>query len=179
MSFNILNATGSGSSGGSNNWTLSAGNIFNTNTGSVKIGSAAGDGVNPYVVVQSNGILNHTGAYYIDETDDAAPNIKALSGVNVDSLATLMIGNDGNWGQIKMNVSDGVTQQSFRHIGTKLISTIKLDLSPIAAGSDNLIITATNAVPTTTYTAHVASTDPAGYIQIRVGANVRYLPFFT
>jgi hypothetical protein len=54
-----------------------------------------------------------------------------------------------------------------------------IDISGIAAGTPNLRVTATSDTPTTTYTGHVASTDPAGYIEITVSGNSRYIPFFT
>ena len=57
-----------------------------------------------------------------------------------------------------------------------------LDLSSIAAGSDNLKITATNAVPSVTWSSnsgtHINSTAPAGYLQINVGGSARYIPFW-
>jgi hypothetical protein len=54
-----------------------------------------------------------------------------------------------------------------------------LDLSGVAAGSTNLKITKTNATPSTTYTAHVASTDPSGFVQILEGGTAKYIPFYT
>lgn len=47
------------------------------------------------------------------------------------------------------------------------------------AGAAALVATATDDTPVTTYTAHVASTDPAGYIKITVDGQTRYIPFFT
>jgi hypothetical protein len=54
-----------------------------------------------------------------------------------------------------------------------------LDLSGISAGSPNLNITATSDTPTTTWTAGVPSTDPAGFMEINVGGSIRYIPFWT
>lgn len=67
----------------------------------------------------------------------------------------------------------------FSVASTAVTSAVKLDLSGIAASGSNMVITATSDTPTTTYTAHVASTDPAGYMKITVGGNSRYLPFYT
>lgn len=54
-----------------------------------------------------------------------------------------------------------------------------LNISGIAAGSDNLKITKTNATPAVTYTAHVASTDPQGFIQLNDGSGtVAYIPYY-
>lgn len=60
-----------------------------------------------------------------------------------------------------------------------LTSNVMLDLSSIAAGSAEMKVAATSDTPSTTYTAHVASTDPAGYIKLNVGGSSRYLPFYT
>ena len=56
-----------------------------------------------------------------------------------------------------------------------------LDLSNINAGSENLIITPTNLTPSVSWgvnTTHNPNAAPAGYIQISVGGNVRYVPFW-
>jgi hypothetical protein len=47
------------------------------------------------------------------------------------------------------------------------------------AAAASLVATTTIDTPATTYTAHVASTDPAGFIKITVGGQARYIPFFT
>lgn len=56
--------------------------------------------------------------------------------------------------------------------------TATLDLSSIAAATAELKVTATSDTPSVTYAAHVASADPAGYIKILDGANVRFVPYF-
>lgn len=53
-----------------------------------------------------------------------------------------------------------------------------LDLSQIAAGSSNLTITATSDTPTTTWTTGATTTSPLGFIEITVGGNARYIPFY-
>ena len=58
-------------------------------------------------------------------------------------------------------------------------TTSQLDLSAISAGSPNLKITATSDTPSTTWTAGVPSNNPSGYLEILVGANTRYIPFWT
>lgn len=63
-----------------------------------------------------------------------------------------------------------------------LLCAAQLDLTAIAAGGSNFKFTKTTDTPATTYTAHVASTDPAGYVEIREaagGATPYYIPFFT
>lgn len=172
---------GGGSSGGSSQWTTSGSNIFNNNVGSV-IMSAAGDGSNPMTTVQSNAVIigggTTAGKLIVNDADDTF-SFTSLQALNTDSLPTLLIGQDGNIGQIKIVVYDGAAYQYFKHLGSSLKSSVKFDLSAIAAGSANLVITATNATPATTYSSHIASTDPAGYVQISVGGNARYIPFFT
>ncbi len=62
-----------------------------------------------------------------------------------------------------------------------LIATQKIDLSTISAGNPNLKITATSDTPTVTWTAlgtNPPSAAPAGYLEILVGANTRYIPFW-
>ena len=62
-----------------------------------------------------------------------------------------------------------------------LVATQKIDLSTISAGNPNLKITATSDTPTVTWTAlgtFPPSTAPAGYLEILVGANTRYIPFW-
>lgn len=57
----------------------------------------------------------------------------------------------------------------------------QLDLSAIAAGSPNMTITATSDTPTVVWSAigtNPPSTTPAGYIEIVVGGNARYVPFW-
>lgn len=170
-----------GGSSGSSQWTTSGSNIFNNNAGSV-ICSAAGDASDPTFTAQSNACIVGGGAtagvLSIRDADDSFT-LKGMSALSADSLPTLLIGQDGNIGQVKIAVYDGAAYQYFKHLGSSLKSSVKFDLSAIAAGSANLVITATNATPTTTYAAHVASTDPAGYVQISVGGNARYIPFFT
>lgn len=61
---------------------------------------------------------------------------------------------------------------------TFVVGTL-LDLSVITAGNPSVKITATTDTPTTTWTAGVPSTDPAGYMEIVVGGNARYVPFWT
>jgi hypothetical protein len=63
--------------------------------------------------------------------------------------------------------------------GYSLAVAAPLNLTAITAGGPNFKITKTSDTPVTTYTAHVPSTDPAGYIEILEGANVRYIPFYT
>ena len=53
-----------------------------------------------------------------------------------------------------------------------------LDLSAISAGNPNLKVTATSDTPGTSYTAHVPSADPAGFIEILVGGSTRYIEFY-
>jgi len=56
-----------------------------------------------------------------------------------------------------------------------------LDLSAISAGNKNIKITATSDTPTVAWNtsgARVPSTTPAGYIEIDVGGNARYIPFW-
>ncbi len=69
--------------------------------------------------------------------------------------------------------------QMYQKVLYCLGTTGYIDLSAISAGNPNFKITKTSDTPVTTYTAHVASTDPAGYIEILEGANVRYIPFYT
>lgn len=58
----------------------------------------------------------------------------------------------------------------------------KIDLSAITAGNPNLKITATSDTPAVTWGAVSetikVSTAPAGYLEILVGANARYIPFW-
>lgn len=57
-----------------------------------------------------------------------------------------------------------------------------IDLSGVSAGTANLIITATSDTPTVTWGAaagNEASTAPAGYLEITVGGNARYIPFWS
>ena len=57
----------------------------------------------------------------------------------------------------------------------------KIDLSAISAGNPNLKITATSDVPVVTWTiagTNPPSTAPAGYVEIDVGGNARYIPFW-
>ena len=54
-----------------------------------------------------------------------------------------------------------------------------VDISGIAAGTPNFRVTATSDAPVTTWTAGVPSTDPAGFIEITVAGNTRYIPFWT
>lgn len=57
----------------------------------------------------------------------------------------------------------------------------KLDISAIAAGSPNLVVTATSDTPTVVWSAigtFIASTAPSGYMEITVGGNSRYIPFW-
>lgn len=56
-----------------------------------------------------------------------------------------------------------------------------IDLTAISAGNPNLKITATSDTPTVTWTAlgtFIATTAPAGYMEITVGGNSRYVPFW-
>lgn len=56
-----------------------------------------------------------------------------------------------------------------------------IDLSAVAAGTTNFIITATSDTPTVTWglaAGNEASTAPAGYLEITVGGNARYIPFW-
>jgi hypothetical protein len=62
--------------------------------------------------------------------------------------------------------------------GTSNFSTV-VDVSAVAAGSPSFRVTATTDTPSTTWTAGVPSTNPAGFIEILVGANTRYIPFWS
>lgn len=56
-----------------------------------------------------------------------------------------------------------------------------VDISAIAAGSPNFVVTATSDTPGTTWNVvgtNNASAAPSGYIEISVGGNARYIPFF-
>lgn len=77
---------------------------------------------------------------------------------------------DGNWAIYSVTANDS------QFAG-------KLDLSPIAAGSPVLKITATNDTPTVAFTddgtaAKAPTTAPAGYLEILVGSDARYIPFW-
>ena len=65
------------------------------------------------------------------------------------------------------------------NITTGTVTNI-LDLSGITAGSANLKVTATTDTPTVVFAGGTfgPTTAPAGYIEILVGANVRYFPFW-
>lgn len=57
-----------------------------------------------------------------------------------------------------------------------------IDISAIGAGTTNFIITATSDTPTVTWGAaagNEASAAPAGYLEITVGGNARYIPFWS
>lgn len=54
-----------------------------------------------------------------------------------------------------------------------------LDISAIAAGSPNLVITKTTDAPTTVWTAGVPNNNPSGYIEITEGGGSKYIPFWT
>lgn len=61
------------------------------------------------------------------------------------------------------------------------VATAVIDLSTISAGNPNLKINATSDTPTVTWGAaagNEASAAPAGYLEILVGANTRYIPFW-
>ena len=55
-----------------------------------------------------------------------------------------------------------------------------LDLSAITAGNPNIKVTATSDTPTVAFTGggNAPTTAPAGYLEILVGANARYIPFW-
>ena len=60
-------------------------------------------------------------------------------------------------------------------------TTGRIDISAITAGTPNLVVTATTDVPVVVWSAlgtNPPSTAPAGYIEILVGANPRYIPFW-
>lgn len=54
-----------------------------------------------------------------------------------------------------------------------------VDLSGIAAGSPNIKINATSDTPSTTWTGGVPSNNPAGFMEINVGGNSRYVPYWS
>lgn len=62
---------------------------------------------------------------------------------------------------------------------SKITPATTVDLSGIAAATAALKATATSDAPVTVYAAHIASTDPAGYIKLDVGGAARYIPFYT
>ena len=82
------------------------------------------------------------------------------------------------------DIGNGIGQKLFAiDFTTKIVSILGyLDLSAISAGGPNLKITATSDTPATAWnvvgTAN-ATNAPAGFIEILVGANTRYIPFFT
>ena len=57
-------------------------------------------------------------------------------------------------------------------------NTGMIDISNITAGASNMKITATSDTPTTTWTSGTPSANPSGFMEIRDGANVRYIPFW-
>lgn len=90
---------------------------------------------------------------------------------------------DGDTGdtEVRFQNADDETVASFAYNKTSTFYGI-VDLANIAAGSPNLNITATSDTPTVTWGSVGetirASAAPAGYIEITVGGNHRYIPFW-
>jgi hypothetical protein len=61
-----------------------------------------------------------------------------------------------------------------------LVATGKIDLTAISAGNPNLVINATSDTPTVAFTGggNAPTTAPAGYLEITVAGNSRYIPFW-
>lgn len=105
--------------------------------------------------------------------------LTTVKGLNVPNLGnaavTTAIGIDvaAQSGAATLNIG---IRNAGTYVGTGLI-----DLSGISAGAPNFSLTATSDTPAVTWGAaagNEASAAPAGYIEITVGANTRYIPFW-
>lgn len=76
--------------------------------------------------------------------------------------------------------SENLTLNSTSH-ATKgsIVVDSKIDISSIAAGESNLVITKTSDTPLTTWTAGTPSNNPSGFIEITEGGGSKYIPFWT
>jgi hypothetical protein len=116
------------------------------------------------------------GSYLADFNAGDGLNVNALSrplklygGTGILARTAMTIG--GNADMAAGDVALTVKQDTG---GTAAV----LEVIPISAANASFKVTATSDTPTTTYSAHVASTDPSGFIKIKVGSNSRYLPYY-
>lgn len=104
-----------------------------------------------------------------------------LGGTTLDGILTtskdLYLQTTGNkWLILKAN---GVTGLVIKP--ASVVTTLPIDISGIAAGSPNLVITATSDTPGTTWDVvgtNNPSAAPSGYLEISVGGSTRYIPFY-
>jgi hypothetical protein len=53
-----------------------------------------------------------------------------------------------------------------------------LDMSSTSASDPTMKVTATSDTPSTTYSSHIASNNPSGFVKIKVGSASKYLPYY-
>lgn len=101
-------------------------------------------------------------------TDYVAPSAAgAISGLTADKIP-------------KAATAKTLANGAMTDNGTNVACPVLFDLSGIAAGSATIKITATSDVPTVTWLGGGSAPNaaPAGYLEIQVGANTRYMPFW-
>lgn len=109
----------------------------------------------------------------------AAPSAASDAARKADSDAALAQANTATTNAATALAAASAAQVTATAAIPKVGITTTPDLSSIPAGAPTLKVTATSDTPATTYTAHVASTDPAGYVEILVGSTSFYIPYFT
>ena len=127
--------------------------------------------------------LESMGAYTFAGWANSAYNAQA--GILADASENWSSTNRGS--QFRFTVTANATTAQFVHTtmlndGGLQITRASgyLDLSLITAGSPNVKVTATSDTPTVAFTGggNAPTTAPAGYLEILVGANARYIPFW-
>lgn len=141
--------------------------------------------------IAADGTLTITGA-------TAAPH-KVLGGVanNDGTNSPLMVGNSNSLAAGNANIAQffsdsfSTAKFTFRGDGVLLCADVRapavrtttatgaFDGTATTGGNAVLWVTATTDTPSVTWTAHVPSADPAGYIKIQAGGVNKYVPYWT
>ena len=104
----------------------------------------------------------------------------SLGSLKPTTLYGIYIANQGASG-VTNAIGLNIVAQSGATNNTGIACASIIDISGISAGSPNLKITATSDTPTVAWSAlgtFPPTTAPAGYLEILVGANARYIPFW-
>ena len=123
------------------------------------------------------GLIGHDGSAYVAGskaliTMKAAATWTSTSNGTYITFETTPIGSTSRTEQWRIDSTGDLVAK---------LATQKIDLTTISAGNPNFKITATSDTPTVTWTALGTlppSTAPAGYIEILVSSDTRYIPFW-
>ncbi len=98
------------------------------------------------------------------------------------SSPTLVLQGGVDWAAPAGSMIEFVRDGGWREVGRWALGnptiTGPLTLQAVAADT-SLIATATSSTPSTTWTAGVPDSDPAGFIKLKVGGSDRFLPYWT